>query len=604
MVACSLAVGFGLSGCGRSPDTAAPPVRMTGVAPLPSVTTGTGSSASGSTASDSTASVRAIYQSDTSALGLDDVAIAIAVSRLPVNASEAEIAAAANRLLGDAGAIAPPFAVTPTVETVDFAAPAGAATVEDVAVIAAALNIPLFARQESFIFFPSNLILIPTGDLTPESIQAIPGLSLPNRPAEVLTFADANLEAAVRDRLDIPTGDIPAEEARRRVTFLSLSNRDVASLEGIDQLVNLERLFLSNNTITDLTPLVGLNRLEEVGAFGNAIADLSPLASLPNLKVLDVRSNQITSIAPLANAEQLTELSIGSNPQLTDFSPLRAIAQLEVLDLSISNIEDLSILDGLTQLRELDLSFTALSSLAPLSALTNLENLEIRRTSPKLDDLDFISSLSNLKTLRLSDNSIRSIDEIASLSDLTSLDLASNAIADLAPLANLTQLQTLDVSDNAVASIAPLESLPDLIDVNLEGDRVTDLAPLVRNLDFGAEDSLNISFNPLSSESEAAIAELSNRGVEVAFTPLEDESFDIEIEFIDNGLPAQFQDDVRAAAARWERAIARGLPSATFQRSANTCSNGAFPPTDLDRSEGNPVDDLLIQVAVAPLNGP
>ncbi|MEM9156506.1 MAG: leucine-rich repeat domain-containing protein [Cyanobacteria bacterium P01_F01_bin.33] len=544
-------------------------------------------------------SVKTIYQRDPSRVGVEDMALAIAVLQLPTDATETQIVDAANRLLEPEREVAAPLDPLPSVVTVDYAEPIGSATIEDVAVVAAALNLPLLFRREDILAFVSSNVLVPRGDiLSASDIVAIPGVTIPGQQGTTIAFADPNLEAAVRASLNISSGPIPAADAAR-LTFLNASDRNVTSLQGIENLINLNSLFLFNNDIEDLTPLAGLTELEELGLFGNIVSDLSPISSLPNLEILDIRSNQVSSISDLSSLPKLRELELGRNP-LTNFTSLGSLAQLEILNLSISEIDDLSILSPLTSLTELNLDFTEISSYAPLSNLDNLEVLSIQRAE-NLEDISFLSSLNSLRELNLRDNAIRDLAPLTPLTALTKLELESNAIADISALTNLTQLEELNLANNPVTNIDALENLVNLSIVDLEGDRVTDLQPLIDNPGLGAGDAVNIRFNPVEA---TAIATLTGNGVEVAFTPLPEETFEIEIEFIDNGLPQRLRDEVRAAAARWERAIVRGLPDATFERAAGSCSNGLFPPVNLSRTEANPVDDVLIQVAVVPLNGP
>lgn len=575
LLACGCA--WGLSGCSATPGTVSrSAVRV-------------------AEAESEPRAVEAIFRNDPAQLGVEDMALALAIAKLPTNASETDIAAAANQLLGSDRAIAPPFAPVPSVATVDFAAPAGSATLEDVAAIAGALNLPLFARNRDFLAFVSSRILVPRGSLTGTDILALPGLSLPTQQGQTIAFADANLEAAVRDRLNLPSGPILAEDAAR-IEFLSASDRGVTSLAGIENLVNLRRLFLSNNRLENLAPLAELTHLNELRLFGNNVSDLTPISTLPNLETLDIRSNQILSISALTALPELVQLELGNNP-IADFTPLSSLAQLKVLNLRVSNISDLSVLSNLSNLTELDVSFGNLRSFSALSNLSNLEILRLKRPT-NLEDLSFLSALTALKELELSENSIRDLTPLAGLTELTEIDLESNAIADITPLSNLANLADINLANNPVSSIDALGNLANLSVVNLAGDRVTNLQPLIDNPGIGAGDTVNVEFNPINT---AAIAALSAKGVDVIFTPLPDESFDIDIEFVDNGLTPRLQAQVLEAAARWERAIVRGLPEATFERSSGSCSNGSFPPTDLSRTSANPVDDLFVQVAVAPL---
>ncbi|MCL0101336.1 leucine-rich repeat domain-containing protein [Peptococcaceae bacterium] len=93
-----------------------------------------------------------------------------------------------------------------------------------------------------------------TGDTVPE-VTKLPGAKL-----YVVTFLDANLEAAVRDALGKPTGDITKKDMAK-LTNLEAYRRGITNLSGLEYAVNLTSLDLSENQITDITPLAGLTNL-------------------------------------------------------------------------------------------------------------------------------------------------------------------------------------------------------------------------------------------------------------------------------------------------------------------------------------------------------
>ncbi len=109
----------------------------------------------------------------------------------------------------------------------------------------------------------------------------LPGCPDPN----VVIFADAGLEAAVRYELGKPFGFIQRTELLG-IVELDASSRDIQSLQGIENLPNLLKLDLSNN----------------------AVANLNPLSTLINLTILNLDSNRVTSISPLAGLFNLDEL--------------------------------------------------------------------------------------------------------------------------------------------------------------------------------------------------------------------------------------------------------------------------------------------------------
>ncbi|MCL0106654.1 leucine-rich repeat domain-containing protein [Peptococcaceae bacterium] len=170
----------------------------------------------------------------------------------------------------------------------------------------------------------------------------------PVDPYGVVTFLDANLEAAIRDALRKPTGDITKVDMAELIN-LEADRRGITNLSGLEYAVNLTSLQLEDNQITDITPLAGLTNLTKLSLEDNQITDITPLAGLTNMTTLDLTANQITDITPLAGLTNLTRLYLAVN-QITDITPLAGVTNLTMLDLEENQITDITPLAGLTNL--------------------------------------------------------------------------------------------------------------------------------------------------------------------------------------------------------------------------------------------------------------
>ncbi len=73
-----------------------------------------------------------------------------------------------------------------------------------------------------------------------------------------------------------------------------------------------------------------------------------------------------------------------------------------------------------------------------------------------------IGKLTELTSLKLSDNNISDISFLSSLKKLTSLDLSKNEIDDISPLQKLTSLRTLHLDGNEIKDFSPLYKLDSL----------------------------------------------------------------------------------------------------------------------------------------------
>jgi hypothetical protein len=226
--------------------------------------------------------------------------------------------------------------------------------------------------------------------------------------AEAVTFADPNLEAAIRQAVAIPDGPIYPSDLDG-LTSLSAVQKNIANLTGVEFCISLTELTIWDNQISDIAPLANLTSLTTLYLGENQISDIVPLASLASLTFLDLKHNQISDISPLSNLTSLTGLWLYGN-QIGDISPLADLTSLTLLYLASNEISDVSPLVNLTGLTDLDLYSNQIGDVSPLADLTNL----------------------------------------------TLLYLASNEISDVSPLVNLTSLTDLDLGDNQICDISPL----------------------------------------------------------------------------------------------------------------------------------------------------
>ncbi len=113
-----------------------------------------------------------------------------------------------------------------------------------------------------------------------------------------VSFPDPSLEAAVREALSMPSGDISESDLAGLVS-LSADGRGIVDLAGLEHCTKMTTLSLLNNQITDLMPLSGLTSLVTLGLSTNKIRDISPLSGLSGLQHLSLAQNEIGDISPL-----------------------------------------------------------------------------------------------------------------------------------------------------------------------------------------------------------------------------------------------------------------------------------------------------------------
>jgi len=105
--------------------------------------------------------------------------------------------------------------------------------------------------------------------LVEEKTQVLQGVTV--------TFADENLEAAIRDALGKRSGEAITSTGLAKLWWLDASKRGITNLSGIEYCSSLTGLYLSSNQISDLSPLAYLTNLVHLRLRNNQISDLSPL---------------------------------------------------------------------------------------------------------------------------------------------------------------------------------------------------------------------------------------------------------------------------------------------------------------------------------------
>jgi internalin A len=357
-------------------------------------------------------------------------------------------------------------------------------------------------------------------------------------PAVAVSFADANLEQAVRNALNIPAGSIYPDQMLKLRT-LTAPNANIQNLSGMEFGFRLQVLSLNLNHISDLTPLTRLAGLQTLHLGGNQINSILPLQNLVKLQALDFRSNQISDLTPLSGLHSLRYLVIEDN-QITSLTSLAGATELESLWAYHNRISDISALAGKTLLVNLNLTDNQVSNIGVLAGLGNFHFLGIADNPiADLQPLTQIASIQELQAWRVPAGSFAPVGSIAGLQ---ALYIDDNHLSDVSFLTGLTGLQKLGLGWTQIADIAPVSGMASLKELNLMSTRVSDLRPLQHcaQLQKLWADNARISdvsaLSPLSAlnlvqlpynyldltpgaPAQVSLQSLRNRGVTVTDTP-------------------------------------------------------------------------------------
>ena len=308
-------------------------------------------------------------------------------------------------------------------------------------------------------------------------------------------FADANLATAIREALDLDTGDgvdilkIPKAELTKLTKLYlrggTVTGGKVSDLTGLEHATQLRLIDLWGNRIFDITLLAQLTQLTELDLGGyphtNQIIDITPLAQLTQLRELGLSGNQISDISPLAGLTELRALRLGSN-RISDISPLTQLIELTMLTLESNQISDITALTQLTKLTLLGLTNNQISDITPLAQLKKLTFLQLGYN--QIRDITPLAQAESLTAVHLNHNQIRDVTPLAQLTYLEKLSLRDNQISDVTPLAKLSEsLMELNLRDNRIRDVTPLASLIYLEELSLRDNPITDTFPLSALLD-------------------------------------------------------------------------------------------------------------------------
>ena len=306
--------------------------------------------------------------------------------------------------------------------------------------------------------------------------------------AQVVTFSSAAMEAAVRQALNQPEGEIVYSQLSRIRRLAAVGENTFGEDQVFDYRVSC---YIDNQFQGDLPPgditdddlalLAHMSNLHELYLCRQEVRDISVLAGLP-LTTLALCENKIVDFSPLATLTGLETLYLGGNPG-TDYSPLSGLKQLATLtvegsgSVGIGAVDSLDFLDGLT-LRKLGLGLAVPKdgSWQPLTRQISLEDLLL--WDPGEDAVAAANTLTNLKTLTIGDYFAPDLTGLTGLTGLEVLNIHKGSLERLDGIESLNRLITLSVGYNGVTDLSPLAGLGQLNYIQLEGLAITDFSPL------------------------------------------------------------------------------------------------------------------------------
>lgn len=190
---------------------------------------------------------------------------------------------------------------------------------------------------------------------------------------------------------------------------LTCSNMKITSLDGIDQLSNLEKLDVRNNAITEIPNSIGsLKKLKEINISNNQLTTLpAALWKLPELTVFSAVNNSLTDLNIVGITKtKIEKLDFSGNALQKISEGISSIVTIQELNFSYNFVETLPSFEKLVDLRVLKIQFNN------LMVLPNLKNnpLEVLLMEKNLLPEETITTAKGL-FIPANQNQIRFYDE-------------------------------------------------------------------------------------------------------------------------------------------------------------------------------------------------
>jgi len=283
---------------------------------------------------------------------------------------------------------------------------------------------------------------------------------------DIITFADSNLESAVRQEINKPTGNIYRTDVEN-ITDLYASLRDITNLSGIENLTNLTNLYLDGNRISNISYLSEMNNIETLDLDTNQIINLSALSNLVNIKYLNLRNNCISDISALSGLTDLVRLDLSHNDLINISSIINNVNLFELI-LDDNQLNDISSLSSLSKLDVLTLDGNAITDIGPLGNLTQLHTLCMGYN--QITDIGAIHNLTKLVDLYLLPNPVKDFSPVKNIyQQLFSKDFTLNTVATI----NITGPDNVIIPDSGNATYSYTALVKDIDDVILSFETVT-----------------------------------------------------------------------------------------------------------------------------------
>ena len=268
---------------------------------------------------------------------------------------------------------------------------------------------------------------------------------------EDVTFADASIEAAMRELLQVSADKVLRTNDLWTIKEFTVP-QDATNWSDLAHLAFVEKLTIDSGAIGQLSHISFLANLKELHVSNTTVSaeEVVSIGKLPNLQKLTLTNCSLSTVNGLDAAKELIYLDL-SNNAIRNITPLGSLKKIMQLNLSHNALDDLTALSPLSTVTELDVSFNGLTTLSPITALTGLQVLFANDNV--ITNLVGFQQLTALQKLVFSNNKIADISPLADCIELTDLEFTNNSVKDISILANMNKLVNLNFAKNSVSKL-------------------------------------------------------------------------------------------------------------------------------------------------------
>ncbi|CAL6076904.1 leucine-rich_repeat domain-containing protein [Hexamita inflata] len=296
----------------------------------------------------------------------------------------------------------------------------------------------------------------------------------------------------------------------KQLTSLNVSQNNLKSLAGIQDLLSLIILDVSGNTLESVSELEYLKDLTELNISFNAIDSIQCLHYLQKLGYFNLISNKVIDIEVCMKMKNLIDLRthrnfiqnqyiLAEHPNVIE-SWLSEQLEVDENDPQVQRLQQLQknknvldkyknmVLNSSLQINNdqyvKSFKFTDFIGVTNELSISQCQNVifevvpvlvqNLKVNSSGLQNIFGLEQMTPLTSLDLSDNQLEDVLEIQELTKLTRLVLSNNRLSRLHWIKALTQLSYLDIQNNKFVSVECLKDVQSLEELFIQGNMIQD----------------------------------------------------------------------------------------------------------------------------------